>query len=290
MAAGATTPEVADAPDNEFGGIHHISRPYRAGLPRLGPYFRELWARRQFARELSRTTMRASYADTLLGRAWDLLNPVLTGVIFYLLVAVISGGLGGADFFAWLMAGLFVFTFVSTAMTDGVKSIVSAGGIILNTPFPKALLPLSYIRTELQRFLLSLIILALICAGARIAPSWALLAVIPWTVLITLFAIGVSLMMACAQVYFRDAGQLIPYVLRLWLYACPILWLPMPVTDFLTYTNPLYSVILGFDQMVIKGHLPSLSITIAATAWSLGIFIAGAWVFMSRERDFAIRI
>ncbi len=290
MAAGTSTPDVAGAPSDPFGGVSTISKPYRAGVPPLVPYFKELWARRQFAREMARSTMRASYADTLLGRVWDLLNPVFTGMIFYLLVAVISGGLKEADFFAWLMSGLFVFTFVSTAMTDGVKSIVQAGGIILNTPFPKALLPLSNIWIELQRFLLSMIILFGICLWAGITPSVAWFVAIPWIVIITLFAIGCSMMMACAQVYFRDAGQLIPYILRLWLYACPILWLPMKETQFLTYTNPLYCVILGFDEIIIKGQVPSLATTGAALAWTLAVFIFGVWVFMSRERDFAIRI
>src|SRR6476646_1027800 len=138
--------------ETEFEPVYHHYGPHRAGLPPLVPYFRELWHRRAFAAELSKATMRGANTSTFFGQAWLVLNPLLLAAVYYLLVAIIRGENNPA-FFAHLTLGLFAFNLVSTAITSGSTSVTTSGKLLMNTPFPRLLIPLSTVRTAFYRFL-----------------------------------------------------------------------------------------------------------------------------------------
>ena len=75
--------------DDEFEPVYHRYTPHRAGLPPLVPYFRELWARREFAAEMSKASLRSSNVNTVFGQLWLILNPMLLAGVYYLLVTII---------------------------------------------------------------------------------------------------------------------------------------------------------------------------------------------------------
>src|ERR1700712_832428 len=72
------TVATTEAPaDDEYFGEMHVYQPHRAGIPDLRVYFKQLWARRQFAAELSRSGMRAAHTNTFFGQLWLVINPLL---------------------------------------------------------------------------------------------------------------------------------------------------------------------------------------------------------------------
>ena len=87
-------------PGDEFSGDHHVYEPHKVGLPPLGPYFRTLWARRQFLYELARTNLRAQHYNTTFGQLWLILNPVMMAVVYFTLVYIIRDGGRGPVFLA----------------------------------------------------------------------------------------------------------------------------------------------------------------------------------------------
>ena len=121
-------------------------------LPPLIPYFREVWRRRAFATEMSRATMRGANTSTFFGQAWLVLNPLLLAAVYYILVTIIRRENDPA-FFAHLTLGIFAFQLVGTSVTSGATSVTSSGKLLLNTPFPRLLIPLSAVRTAFFRFL-----------------------------------------------------------------------------------------------------------------------------------------
>ena len=99
-----------------------------------------------------------------------------------------------------------------------------------------------------------------------------------------------------AQVYFRDTRSFLPYVQRIWLYTSPVLWFAddMPAKfeglKTLEWFNPLYSILGGWSSILIENEKPGLMMTGIALAWAIGTLVVGTLVFMTRERDFAVRI
>lgn len=293
----STDKQVAAEPENEFTTIHHVYVPHKAGIPPLQNYVRELWRRREFATEMSKASLRSANTLTVFGQVWLILNPLLLAAVYFLLVQVLSGGTKGWPFFAQLTAGLFMFYFVSGSMATGAQSVVGGGKLLLNTAFPRLLMPFSAVRTAFFRFLPTLPVYFVfhIIAGLGFHP--AMLVSVVFLFLLVVFSLGIASFFATLQVYFRDTTSFMPYLNRIWLYASPVLWgleaIPAkfePVLTVLEYVNPLYSLLGGFAQCLVNGDVPTLNTFITAAAWAFGTFAVGSLFFMSREREFAVRL
>jgi teichoic acid transport system permease protein len=279
--------------ENDFATEHHVYEPHSVGLPPLVPYVREAWRRRSFANELSRTKLRAQHFNTVFGQIWLVLNPLLLACVYFMLVEILRARTGGIEFFAHLMAALFVFHFVTDGIRQAVKSVTGGGRLILNTAFPRALLPLAGVITAFMRFLPTLIIYipVHIIAGLPVGPS--LLWIFPLIFLMFVMASGAAMLVSALQVYFRDVKNFLPYFLRVWLYSSPVLYYADEVPDglhWILYVNPLGGLLTAWSDVLIFGASPEPWAIGMATAWAFGIFIAGGLFFVSREREFAVRL
>jgi len=291
----SSAPATHDHPprEDEFTSERHVYEPHKIGLPPVAPYLRELWRRREFAREMSRTNLRAQHFNTVFGQLWLILNPLMLAGVYFVLVDILRSGSRGADFFAHLMAGLFAYYFVSDAVRLSVKSVTGGGRLILNTAFPRALLPLSGVLTSFMRFLptIAIYVPVHLIAGLPIEP--VLLWVLPLTALMVVLAAGAAMLVASLQVYFRDLKNFLPYLLRVWLYASPVLYYADEVPDrydILLALNPLGGLLTAWSDVINQGRAPDASSLALASGWAFGIFLAGALFFMSREREFAVRL
>lgn len=277
---------------DDFGSERHVYEPHRVGLPPLASYLRQLWERREFAFELARTNLRAQHYNTAFGQLWLVLNPLFLGLVYFALVEII-GGNRGTDFLAHLMLGLFAFRLVSTSVAQGARSVVGGGRLILNIPFPRVLLPLASVLTSFMRFLPTLLVYAVVHAIAGLPFGPHLLWAFPIIVLITVFAAGAAMFAATAQVYFRDMTNFLPYFTRIWLYTSPVLYYAEEVPSRfkpIIAANPLYPMLTSLSDIVNRGETPSLGLLAWGAAWAFGAFVVGALFFISREREFAVRL
>ena len=281
--------------EDEFSGERHVYVPHSVGLPPLRSYVRELWRRREFAVELSRTQLREQHFNTVFGQLWLVLNPLLLATVYFVLVDILRrrGGGNTEGFFAHLMICLFVFHFVQQAITVGVKSVTKGGRLILNSAFPRALLPMSAVITAFIRFLPTLIIYipVHIASGLPVGPE--LLWAVPILALFVLLAAGLAMLVSAVQVYFRDLANFLPYMLRIWLYTSPVLYFASEVPDryrLILDLNPVGGLLTAWSDVLIRGHAPEPWALLLGLAWGVGVFVVAALFFMSREREFAVRL
>jgi ABC-type polysaccharide/polyol phosphate export permease len=254
---------------------------------------RELWRRREFAFELSRTELRAQHFNTVFGQLWLVINPLLLAGVYFVLVDIIRPRPEGIEFFGHLMAALFAYYFVSDAVRQAVKSVTSGGRLILNTAFPRTLLPLASVITAFKRFLptLAIYVPVHIALGRPGGPE--LLYLLPIFFLFLVIAAGMAMLVASLQVYFRDLKSFLPYGLRVWLYACPILYYASEVPDrydAILVVNPIAGLLTAWSDVLDNGVAPAAGTFFTGGAWAVGLFLAGALFFMSREREFAVRL
>jgi teichoic acid transport system permease protein len=286
-------PAPEQAREDPFFGEQHVYEPHRVGLPPLGKYAREVWRRRSFALELSRTELRAEHFDTVFGKLWLLLNPLLLAGIYLVLVDILTKKPRGATFLAHLVGAIFAYYFVSGAIRVAVKSVVSGGGLILNTAFPRVLLPLSSVITGFKRFVPTILIYIPLHLLAGLPVGVTLLWLIPISLILLLLAAGLSVLVAALQVYFRDLKDFLPYILRLWLYASPILYYANEVPHgwaWLLKVNPLGMPLTAWSDVLDHGAAPPWRVLALGTAWAVVAFVGGVLFFISREREFAVRI
>jgi teichoic acid transport system permease protein len=281
----------------EFEAIYHHYGPHRAGLPPLIREFREVWRRRAFAAEMSKATMRGANTSTFFGQAWLVLNPLLLAAVYYILVTIIRRQSDPA-FFAHLTLGLYAYQLVSTSITSGATSVTSSGKLLLNTPFPRLLIPLSAVRTAFFRFLPTIPVYFVFHA-IFLTHVWSLKMLLSLYFLGTMivFAMGLAAFFAALQVYFRDTSSFLPFFLRIWMYLSPILWAPEHVIGrfsgpimTLIQLNPIYSMIGGYTELLQNDAFPPLFMGITAAVWALAAVVIGFLYFISREREFAVRL
>ena len=291
-------PTLGSAPSD--AAVYQQFSPHRAGLPNLVEYFSELWRRREFAREMSKARIRGRNDNTIFGTAWLLLDPMLQAAIYFILITFVRGhsstGPTPAETIAHLTGSLFAFRLCQGSMSTGARSVISAGKVLLNTNFPRLLIPLSAVRTGFIRFLptIPLYLLIHLVTGQR----WSIhmLPAIFFLGCLLLFGMGLSALAATLTVYFRDLANFLPYILRLWMYLSPVLWFPdqmagrSPVIRTLIQINPMYSMLGGYSDLLLRPDWPPLHMWLTAAGWAAASVVVGFLFFISREREFAVRV
>lgn len=269
-----------------------VYQPFHRGTPKLRPYFGQVWKRRSFIAEYSRSELRAQNFGSLFGQLWLIINPLLLALVYFLLIMVIGGDADGRRF-AHLTAGLFLFYLVTNSLTMGAKSITSGGKLILNSSFPRFVLPLSATVISFFKFIPTLVVLGVIAIilADPVSPALFLIPVV--LLLVVALSLAFALLFATLNVYFRDTKNFLPYLTRAWLYLSPVLYESSslkPALAPLKYINPLAPFIDSWSGIIVDGAAPTATSWILMCAWSLGLLILASYLFLSREREFALRI
>ena len=270
----------------------NVYEPFRAGLPPLRAYIRSLWNRRAFISEFSRSQLRQQNYDSFFGQVWLVINPLLLSAVYFLLIFII-GGSSDSQRFAHLTSSLFLFYLIGNSLTGGVKSITAGGRLILNTAFPRIMLPLSAGVVALFRFIPTLIVFFILRSIIGLDYSWQMLWAIPILAVALLLGFGLAILISCINVYFRDISNFLPYMIRSLLYLSPVLYEAKTLPENfqrLEAMNPLYHLLDSWSQVMVYAQAPTLNSMLQALAWAVSIFIIGTYFFLARERDFAVRL
>lgn len=269
-----------------------VYEPFRAGLPPLGAYLRALWARRSFIAEFSRSELREQNYGSVFGQLWLVLNPLLLSGVYFLLIYII-GGQSDSTRYGHLTASLFLFYLVSNSLTGGVKSITAGQRLILNTAFPRIMLPISAMVIALFKFVPTLAVFFVMRTVLGLDYSWRMFWAIPVVLIALLMGLGMAILISCINVYFRDIASFLPYMTRSLLYLSPILYQAGDLSDKLRsfeIANPIFYLLDAWSQVMVYAKAPDLFSLLHSLVWALAIFIIGTYFFLSRERDFAVRL
>jgi teichoic acid transport system permease protein len=187
--------------------------------PPLADYAQQLWARRHFVVAYATSRLTAMYATAKLGQAWQVMTPLLNAGVYYLVFGLLLGTRHGTpNFIPYLCTGVFVFNFTQTSVLSGTRAISDNLGLIRVLQFPRACLPIAVTLIQLQQLLFSMGVLAAIvlACGVPFTAHWIL--AVPALLLQSVFNAGVALAVARIGAKATDVAQLMPFVLRTWMY------------------------------------------------------------------------
>jgi teichoic acid transport system permease protein len=193
--------------------------------PSLPAYVRELWARRHFITAFATARLTAQYSQAKLGQVWQVATPLLNAAVYYFIFGVLMGTKHGVpDYVPFLVTGVFVWTFTQSSIMAGTRAISGSLGLVRALHFPRAALPVSYALQQLQQLLFSMaaLIVILLCFGVPVGASWLL--ALPALALQFVFNAGVAMIMARLGAKTPDIAQLMPFVLRTWMYVSGVMW------------------------------------------------------------------
>ncbi|WP_431783647.1 ABC transporter permease [Streptomyces chumphonensis] len=226
---------VVNAPPSPDDGLTSAQLAAKYGLtvsgarPSLPAYVRQLWARRHFIAAFSRAKLQAQYSQAKLGQLWQVATPLLNALVYFFIFGVLLGAKEGVpggeqNYIPFLVTGVFVFTFTQQSVLSGVRAISGNVGLVRALHFPRASLPISFALQQLQQLMYSMIVLLVVLLAFGQVPAWSWLLVLPILVLQFVFNTGVAMIMARFGSHTPDLAQLMPFVLRTWMYASGVMF------------------------------------------------------------------
>lgn len=242
--------------------------------PPLPAYLHQLWGRREFCVLLAWSRLRAENDRDRLGPAWVVLKPLINAVVYGAVFALLlRADSRPENFVPFLVCGVFVFTYLSSCLTDGAASVNGSADLVRSLRFPRAVLPLAAVvqRAVGLGAMMAVLAVVVVASGEPVRTRWLL--VLPALALATLFAAGTALAAARLTVHLRDVAHLLPFLTRLLFYVSGIFYsLDRVVTDPLVRTllelNPAYVYIT-----LVRGALLTESAVTSGT-WLLGVLWA----------------
>lgn len=237
--------------------------------------------------------LRVRYQRSFLGFLWTLVNPILMMATLTMVFSQVFHDPNWKIFAIYLFAGQTPWIMFGTAVNECALSIVGNEGLIRKIYLPKLIFPLARVLINLTTFAFSLVALYILAYffGASFSASMILLPVV--TVLFATFALGLGLILAVANTFYRDIGHLIGVLLQAWYFATPIIWGRTDMSAALQarcWLNPAYPFIRMYQLIIYAGEWPTSHLFTAATLLatvSLGI---GYVTFKLHENKLVFRL
>ncbi|MCC2277019.1 ABC transporter permease, partial [Streptomyces sp. ET3-23] len=227
---GAVAMSAPPSPDNgltaaELAGKYGLA--VSGARPGLAAYVRQLWGRRHFIAAFSSAKLTAQYSQAKLGQVWQVATPLLNALVYYFIFGVLMNtkrGMSTNTFIPFLVTGVFVFTFTQSSAMAGVRAISGNLGLVRALHFPRAALPISFALQQLQQLLYSMLVLVLVLVSCGHMPRMSWILVAPVLLLQFFFNTGLALVLARMGSKTPDLAQLLPFIMRTWLYASGVMY------------------------------------------------------------------
>jgi ABC-2 type transport system permease protein len=268
------------------------------------PYLRRLLSSHELLANLVMRDVKGKYRRTFFGQLWSLFNPLAMMLVYTLVFSIIvraqprPGDPSGLDIYPlWLMSGLLPWLFFSRVVQGSIASIISNAGLIKKVYFPRMALPLAAVGSVGFSWVveMAVLVVALLAFGAFLWP-WLPLLVI-FMVLLAFFAVGIGMLLAIANVYFRDIQHFTAILLQLAMYLTPIVY-PISLVETaaerygfwildLYRLNPMERFVMVFRNLVYDNRWPDPVDALLCLVWAAAVFALGSWVFQRQEKKLA---
>lgn len=258
----------------------------------------ELWAYRDLLRLLVLRDFTTRYKQTVLGPLWHLFQPLFTTIVFTVVFSHVAelptNGLPPTLFY---LCGLLAWNYFSQTFSSTSSTLVANAGLFGKVYFPRLIVPLSGVVSNLISFLLQLmsffaimIIYRASHPGTEAAPRWDAILFIPLVLLqLAAFSLGVGLWISALTAKFRDFAVLSGFLIQIWMYLTPII-LPLakvpPQWHIYVALNPVTMPVECFRYFLLGNGWINSSLILASIGATLFALVSGLFIFQRVEKTF----
>jgi ABC-2 type transport system permease protein/lipopolysaccharide transport system permease protein len=234
--------------------------------------------------------LRVRYQRSVLGFLWTLLHPLL---MMTTLTLVFSQLFHKENYAVYLFAGMVPWAFLSGSLNDCAFCFIENENLIRKIYLPKLIFPLSKVLINLTTFVLSMgaLFALLKPLGARFSP--ALLALPAVVGVAFAFTLGLALVVATANTFFRDCGHLVTVLLQAWYFATPIIYETTDIPADLRWRfwlNPAFPIVRMFQAIIRDGEWPEGTMFLVAAGFAAASLGIGYATFKSQEDKLVFRL
>jgi lipopolysaccharide transport system permease protein len=253
---------------------------------------KEIWAYRELLAFMVWRDIIVRYKQTLLGATWAIVRPVSSMVVFSLFFGQLANmPSDNLPYPIFNYAGLLPWTFFATGLTRVTSSVVNSSNLIKKVYFPRLIIPLSGVFGGIPDFALAFLVLIGMMVYYGIYPSWASIIWLPLLLLLaSVTALGIGLWMAALNALYRDVGQVVGFIVQLWMFATPVVYPASLLSEpwrTIYGLNPMVGVIEGFRWSLLNSGNPPGLMVLLSTIVSVLVLISGLFYFRRMEKTFA---
>jgi lipopolysaccharide transport system permease protein len=241
-------------------------------LAKLGQY-------RDLLYTLSVHRIKVRYKQSVLGGLWAVLQPVSLMLMFTFIFSYVARiPSEGVPYAIFAYTALLPWNYFSASVSNATGSLVNHAQFVTKVYFPREILPATYVIASLFDFVIASTVLVGLLLYYRVPLTIYAFYTIPIILILTCFALAMSLFLSATQVRFRDIGVAVPLLLQLWLFATPVIYplSSVPLRFRSIYNlNPMVRIIESFRQVILRGAPPDYwSLTTAAIVSVVLLFLS----------------
>ncbi|NLD78740.1 MAG: ABC transporter permease [Mollicutes bacterium] len=251
--------------------------------------FKDLYQYRELLKTNIQKEIRGKYKGAWLGVVWSYLNPLLMLVVYSVVFSKIMK-IQIPNYTMFLFTALIPWTFFTQTVSQGAFSVVANGSILKKVYFPREIIPISIVTSNVITFLISCIIMLFFIFVTGLGVSWYIL-LFP-VVLISQYVLllGITFILSSVTVYIRDLEHIITVLLMVMFYGTPIVYsmdmVPASMKAILLL-NPMTPIINSYRDILFYKQMPNLKDLALIIIVAIVLFNIGLVIFRKLERNFA---
>ncbi len=251
---------------------------------------KELYTYRQMIFSLVKRDLRGRYKGSALGFMWTFLNPLLQLVVYTLVFSVIMKTEIN-KYYLFLFVAIVPWLFFSTCLTGGASCIWAQQDMVKKIYFPREVLPLSYVISQVINMLLTFIVIFIVIILSGTGFNFIAISYLPIIILVEfILALGTTMLMSALTVYFRDLEYILGIISMAWMYMTPIIYsidqVPASIMPILNI-NPMTPIIVAYRDILYFKQVPQLDTLAHALLLGIIVLILGCFSFSKLKRHFA---
>ena len=259
-----------------------------AGRATIASEFRELFRYRDLLRLLVLRSIKTRYKRSLLGVGWTLLNPLITMAVLSFAFSHLLGS-QIPRYPVYILVGLTAWNFFSQSTAYAMGTMVWGSDLLRHVYVPRTIFAVACVGNGLVNMLFALgpLILIMLIMGQPFHATWWFLPVAVG--ILSIFVLGVSLLMSTLAVFFVDAVDTYTLLLQALFWLTPIIYPEEVIPDqwrWVLDCNPMYYMIDLVRRPLYHGAIPHAGTVLTACALSLLSLAVGAWYFTRKADEF----
>lgn len=253
------------------------------------PDFKELKAYRDLFFFLVWRDIKILYAQTILGFAWAILNPVIQIIVFSIIFGKVANlDTDGIPYVLFSTVAIIPWTYMADSMNASSQSLVSGQSMLGKVYFPRIIYPVTPVLAKLVDFSISLLIVVIVMFYYRVSPTWNLLYLPLLVLLMMTIPAGIGMWLSALAIRYRDVKFAMSFVIRMLLYSAPILYTASSIPDqyrLLYSLNPIVAVVEGYRACLLGTPMP-WEFILPGSVSAILLLVFGMIYFRRMERVF----
>jgi len=266
-------------------GHHNLKKDNKINHVGKFHYFNQMKQYFFVISELVSREIKRKYARSYLGIIWSVLNPLLSMAVMSMIFSTIFKR-NIENFPIYYLTGSIFWSLFTGCTNSAMTALVDNKNMLIKVKLPMAIFPMARCFTALTNFGYSLVAYIIMLIVFRVTPSWTMLLLPLYAILLFLFSLGIGNILSILYVFFGDIKHLYSVLLTIWMY-CSAIFYPVTSTtgimQKIILSNPVYAFIAASRKCVLEGALPTSLEWIQMLVWGLGVYLVGRIYFSKMQ-------